>query len=604
MWRFKKIEPGMPERHPRESEFFRLTEPDEAVVREFIQNALDARYENETVGVRIYLGDTEQPRSFPYLDILVPHLCASDFDLPCDSGKISFLTIEDFGTTGLNGDTGRSDSNFYNFWWREGISDKSGRSGGRWGLGKTTFHLVSQIRTFWGITMRRDDNRTLLMGKTLLKPHEIGHDVFDYAGYFCTDGWNPIEDNNVIREFKRDFNVKRNADPGLSIVIPFPVSEISLEGMVRSVLRHYFYAIIAGKLRVELCENGSEPVVLDGNNLIEVIHSVNWKGTDWENIDVENMINFVRSAVYNTESRIELNVSDMGSPEITENSFSDLEDLREKFRGGDVCHFRVPVEVRPMGQRTGMNTYISIHVQKILGLPRPMEFYVRSGILITDLKTLGNRPVFALLLADDEPVARFLGDCETPAHTNWNERTEGFKEKYENAVNLLRFIKKCIVRTVSILDEPPSERQIEFLKDVFSIPLQEEEKGKKEGSGKPPEKIESEEPLFIVNSVKQGFSVLLNPLKYDTPFPFPFPFRAIIRMAYDTRRGNPFAQYERFDFDVGSDSISISEQTDCVIHRKEGNLIEIEVKGKNLKLTVKGFHPERDLVVAVKKVES
>ena len=203
MWRFRKIEPGVVERNPRESEFFRLTEPDEAVVREFIQNALDARYEQETVRVRIYIGRARGREISTYLNELSPHLSASGFNRVGDSEIIEFLTIEDSGTTGLDGDTGRSDSNFYHFWWREGISAKTGRRAGRWGLGKITFHLVSKIRTFWGFTVRKDDSRALLMGKALLKPHQVNSDIFDYAGYYCDENWQPVEEPKARRRRPR-----------------------------------------------------------------------------------------------------------------------------------------------------------------------------------------------------------------------------------------------------------------------------------------------------------------------------------------------------------------------------------------------------------------
>jgi len=599
MWMFRKIEPGVPERNPREGEFFRLTEPDEAVVREFIQNALDARNDN-MVSVRMYLGEAEYHRVSKYFDSLYPHLRASGLEFPSGGGRVRFLTIEDYGTTGLDGDIKRSDSNFYNFWWREGISAKGGRLGGRWGLGKTTFHLVSQIRTFWGLTVRSDDNRTLLMGKVLLKPHQIGSEVFNYAGYYCNNDWSPVEDEKLIENFKRDFNVSRNSKLGLSVVVPFHVSEITREGMMRSIIRHYFYAILAGILEVKLGENGSDSEILNRETLIDRIYSINWNGTDWRDINVGEVLGFVRSAIaaIKVSDLTELNSDDPSAFEITENSFPDIENLREKFRRGDVCHFRLPLKIKQAGpETTEMDTYISIHLQRLSTLHGPVEFYVRSGILITENKTLGNRPILALLVAEDEPVAKFLGDCETPAHTNWNERTEGFREKYENAVRLLRFIKKCMFKIVSLLDEPPQERQVEFLKDIFSVPIPEEEEGwDKRRPQRPPEDIKREPPLFNITAISGGFRVSLNPQRQDVSFPF----RIIVKMAYDTRRGNPFTQYEKFDFDVSRDPITMIEN-DCNILRKENNSIEIEVKGQNFELAVKGFHPDRDLVIVARE---
>ena len=80
------------------------------------------------------------------------HLSACNF-LPKDyarSNRIKFITIEDSGTTGLDGATGEDGSspekgnNFYDFWWREGMSGKRGREAGRWGLGYFPMQEVSK----------------------------------------------------------------------------------------------------------------------------------------------------------------------------------------------------------------------------------------------------------------------------------------------------------------------------------------------------------------------------------------------------------------------------------------------------------------------------
>ncbi len=78
-----------------------------------------------------------------------------------------------------------------------------------------------------------------------------------------------------------------------------------------------------------------------------------------------------------------------------------------------------------------------------------------------------------------------------------------------------------------------------------------------------------------------------------------FPLRVTIKMAYDTFRGNPFKQYEEFDFDV-SNTLNISSQ-DCNILKKIKNVIEIEVTGKKFKIEVTGFDSNRDLAVNIRK---
>lgn len=605
MWKFKEIEPGIPERNPHEAEFFRLTDPVSAVIREFIQNALDARApDTNEVHVRVCIGTEDSEELSRFFSRLTEHLSAPEIrTLGIPDGippSIPYLTLEDFGTTGLDGDTGwAADSNFAKFWHGEGTSLKSGHHAGRWGLGKTTFHLASKIRSFWGVTVRIDDRKQLLMGKALLRTHRVGNSLYNYAGYYVKDEWKPEDDPHTIDTFKKCFGIARNnTETGFSIVIPLPDEEITRDNVVRAVIRHYFYAILAGILTVKIAVFPSHNALLtlDRGNLISTALSLNWNGTDWEGVDIKEMLNFVQSSIQNTDL-LELNIRNSSNPEITEDSFDNLEDMRTRFRQGEICSFRIPVTVQ-LKDKPESPSFYSIHVRKMPALKKALEFYVRSGILITEIKTLGNRPIIALFTAEEEPVTQFLGDCETPAHTNWNERTEGFKEKYHNATKILGFIKNSVRKIVSILDEPPRERQVDFLKEIFSIPVVleeiEEEEGETGKRPKPP--FERKEPLFIVSRISGGFTITLNPERDAASFPL----HAIVKIAYDTRRGNPFSQYEVFDFDLGSENILIQSQ-DCDIVKAEKNEMEITVTGPAFSLRVQGFDPNRDLVIDIKE---
>jgi hypothetical protein len=109
MWKFKELETGMPERDPRETEFFRLPGPSEVLVREIIQNSLDAKRNDEPWSqVRFTFGSVKRREIDQYLDGLIPHLAACELNLPdlTREASLHFLTIEDFGTTGLDGATG------------------------------------------------------------------------------------------------------------------------------------------------------------------------------------------------------------------------------------------------------------------------------------------------------------------------------------------------------------------------------------------------------------------------------------------------------------------------------------------------------------------
>lgn len=601
MWRFRELADGEPERDPHEAEFFRLTELAEAVVREVIQNSLDASRDGENpVRVCFTFGEREKENVRDYFDDLEPHLRACNLQPPdySNSDRISFLTIEDFGTTGLDGATGedgrrpRERSNFYNFWWYEGKSRKSGREAGRWGLGKTTFHLSSKLRSFWGLTVRQDDSRKLLMGKALFKTHRIDEAVYHYYGYFTAKNYKPIDNEQDIRIFKQKFSIRRNDEPGLSLVIPMPDDEINGTSVIRSVIIHYFFAIMKGILTVEIRELGNY-WSLNSDNLINIACSQDWQGTPWEGVNVVKLMQFINDSIHATDI-IELTFSEEEIPEITEDFFSNrIGELRNSFNTGNLLSFRIPVIIKKVNEPLS-STYFNVFLKKYPQLKQSDEFYIRSGITISGVRMMGNRPVRGLFAAEEIPITSFLGDSETPAHTEWNERTEGFREKYEHASRTLRFIKKSMGKIASILDTPPQERQKDFLKEIFFIPERISEEGE-DRTRKPDIPPFRRRPVpFEITRIKRGFKVSLS--RNDISLPI----RARVTVVYDVRRSNPFKQYDIHDFDLGGSSISINS-TGCTILSKNRNIMEIEITRNNFTLEVTGFDSKRDLVINTKE---
>ena len=159
MWYFRRKAPGEKIRNPIQGEFFAteaIEGPGEALVRESVQNSLDARAGNGPVSVRIRLATG--PQALPGSDVADlfgpawPHYGASGNGLhaaPRRGDPCPYLLIEDFGTRGLTGDPQQSDPDpapgsrnpFFLFFRAEGLSAKGGTDLGRWGIGKFVFLL-------------------------------------------------------------------------------------------------------------------------------------------------------------------------------------------------------------------------------------------------------------------------------------------------------------------------------------------------------------------------------------------------------------------------------------------------------------------------------
>jgi hypothetical protein len=604
MWRFKTLSIGEPERDPHEVEFFNLTGIAEVVVREFIQNSLDAKCDDCSI-VRITFEKTSKEKAENFFENLENHLGASNFySSELTKAEVPFLTIEDFGTSGLDGATGEGGerpegkNNFYNFWWYEGKSEKTGKERGRWGLGKTTFHVASKIRSFFGLTIRQDDNRKLLMGKALLKTHKINSDTFTYNGYFTDEGYNPYSDDNLLKQFADSFALLRDGEPGLSLVIPFPHSEITPSEVLKSIMIHYFYPIMNESLEIMLRYDGKEEE-LNSRNFIEVASKQDWKGTSWENVGVKELLDFVHACEEKSVS-IELKITNPKNPEITAESFQDqLDFLREKFNSGEIISLRVPVQIKEVNEKS-IDTYFDVFIQKKKDNSPADEYYVRSGITITDIKMISGFPVRSLFIAEDEAIAKFLGDAETPAHTDWKERTEGFAEKYEHARRKLRFIKKGVSSILNYVYLPPKELKKDFLKDIFYVNVDPEiEKEEEEDtSGKVKEDIPKSKPRkYQLTKIDGGFRLTKSKNEIEPPL------KVRITCAYDTRKGNPFKNYELYDFDLGNSEFNFSS-TGCTVAQRKDNKIELTIEEKEFDFEVTGFDKLRDVVIDIKEIDS
>lgn len=604
MWRFSTVPLGQPERSPREAEFFKDNDLPSSLVRETIQNSLDARsIDKKNIFVRFTFETHPRKNVDPYYKDLLDHLRSCEFENSYQAGNdIAFLLIEDFGTRGLDGPITRdiggveSKSNYYNFWWREGISKKEGRAAGRWGLGKTVINLSSQLRSFWGLTVREDDKKELLLGKALLRTHNHGGQLYNYFSYFSdAQDSQPLTMGAELSEFKRRFKITRGiTEPGLSLVIPLPKNTLTPESLIKSSIMHYFFPIMKNDLTVEI-KNPDGIITLNSNTLSREAMKQNWEDTEWQNTPVERLMSFIEEVCNCSNDKVfDLLVLENQS-KISAELFGDyLQTAKDLYAGNKLLAIRVPVKIS--SKKTNLLTsHFDIYMKKDDQLEKPNEFYVRAGITVSGIRLLrGN--VHALLHAHDEHVSRFLGDSENPAHTDWKERTEDFQEKYNAATATLRFIRSSLREISKIVDIAPTQIDHDFLKDIFY--LEEAEIGQTPDINPPPGPFTPIKPsprIFSLTQRHGGFRVTLSEENIALPF------IALLRVAYETRKGNSFSNYHPFDFNFEGDSIKTQVKSAKLVSAT-GNKINIIIENRDFELVAEGFDKNRDLVVDIRKV--
>lgn len=642
-WRFKPNSRDDMDVDPIQGEFFTTRDIgniSNAVIREGIQNALDERDREAlgTVKVRIFLSGEKcalQPVQYsPLLQTLLPHLKAKKSGLaalPDLTGKMKFLVFEDFYTKGLEGDPeefyvegGDGNShNFYYFWRNVGRSGKTDDKLGRWGLGKTVFPASSKINTFWGLTVRKSDQRKLLMGQSILRIHnrddhkreESGYKPYGiYGKYHSNDCFAvPVEDEKQLIKFERLFNLQRGSMSGLSLVIPFCSDEITLDHLAYSVIEQYFYPILQGKLVVEISEE-DKTVFLERASIESTINEINFKllngAEEFKVREKENIVKLFDFAKWTLgiqdEDFYSLSPLDLSKKPRWQKAtlFADeksLDLLRDKFERGERVAFKVPLKYHPVNGQP-KTCFYDAFLEKDTLLTRPENLFVRDGITITGISSLDKGLVRGMVIIHDVDLARMLGDSENPAHTEWQADSRNFKGKYVDGKDALSFVKATLKQLYENLQRPIQGIQKDLLVDFFSIPktteaetthrdLQKKDHGPNETEEEQIPILSGKKKPFIVEQIHTGLKLFKNPDAQDVPESIR------IKLGYDVPRGNPIASYQELDFDVARSPVKI-ESKGVYFTKKEKNVLEFDIESDtDFQIVLTGFDEKRDLFV-------
>jgi disulfide oxidoreductase YuzD len=609
-WNFIKYPLGMTIRDSTAGEFFSVDAIDKSaqgLIREGIQNSMDARIEKgKPLRIRIFLGQIDNPDSAKvWFEGAWLHYDADDKleSKPKPNDPISYLVFEDFGTTGLQGNTEQTrdlgskiKNPFFYFFRAEGRSGKGEQDRGRWGVGKHVFAQTSRVKTFWGFTVRNDDKKKLLMGRSILRSRLVDDDFYSPDGYFGQENTNdltlPLSDPKILNQFSIDFNLARKDEPGLSVVVPYIDEEIALENIQSAVTEEYFYPIVKGDLEV-IIETTNESLQINSATFLEISNGrlpiLDIVRKSLENLDrdlfILNPCNSQKPSWYR-----ELIPADM------------LINMREKYQKGEILALQPSLTIRPkFGEEK--NAFFRVFIKQDKDESGKVIF-IRKGLIISRVKAPQTRGVQSLVVIEDEPLAKLLGDSENPAHTEWQK--SNIKDKYINATAYIEFVANIVSNLVNTLSVEENTVDDNLILDIFSLPLTNneeqpkrttEKKGEKPGTvTKPPlPPPPPRENKFILSQVKGGFSVTSGSDKLS------FPLRLEVRVAYDVRKGSALGRYNISDFRLDQPPVKIKKPYKGLqIIKIRENMILANITKDDFELLVTGFDENRDLYVKVK----
>jgi hypothetical protein len=614
-WSFRRMGRGEINQDPFQNEFFIPTEGlADGLVRETIQNSLDARSSGEPVRVRYTFPaePLDRLKATVYLRGLREHLpLGSDAII---DGNVSYLVVEDFNTVGLRGDplqeddaspeTGVPRNDYYYFWRNIGRSDKSENDRGRWGLGKTVFPASSWIGSFWGLTVR-DDGSSYLMGQSVQKTHSFDGRKYAPYGYFGLhedEFCRTVATRDKLESFIADFGLSRKGQAGLSVVIPFTRGDdLKPNAVLKSAVAHFFYAVLAGDLTIEIVRD-NVLVLVNRDSLREVAaNQIEWDGDKQLHSRIKLFDLAAWSLSLAADQRTELVRQSKGAPkwDIDLIPPSVRAALRERFDRGERIGMTVPVAIERKG-RAPLDASFEVYLEGDRDLGRGDDHYVRQGMTIAGMPMLGTKPNRGLVVVTDKNLSALLGDAENPAHTEWLPRATKVRERYVRGPSTVSFVRNSLNQLIRLLAQPPAGIDKNLLRDIFFIHTVAERPDPETPEGHGPKRKGPNAPAvppppargqaFRIVRLPGGFRIVGAP---DGPAPG----AAIdVDLAYEIRKGNPFKRYDRCDFDVKNKPIVVS--SDGVrVEEQDLNRLRFIIEKPDFAVEVKGFDVRRDLRV-------
>lgn len=623
VWHFNPRRPCDRMRDSANDAFFTaesLENLSEALVREAIQNSLDAAERTEAgvreVRVRIRLVAQATVEASAMLRSLF-NGAEEHFRAGVEaSGRSSafntepgYLVFEDFGTTGLNGDVATwrledsTGNGFWSFFRAEGRSAKSGESLGRWGIGKQVFPTASAVNAMFGVTVRGDDPRRVLMGSAVIRSRTVQGRDYDPDGWFglkedADQPVLPVVDREFIDRFASAFKLERRDKKGLSIVVPWVDERVDPDDLRSGIVRNFFWPILQGELVVELetpkgaWEINHESLALHRALLppgeAAVLEFAAWAAF----VSPENFVKLPVDAASKPDWRA------IGNELLTD---SIVADVQKRLVKEQRVAIEIPIRVRPKDPSAGGERLSRFHVFFTSCRDNGHRtVFLRDGIVITDIRApllSGSR---SLVVIDDRPLAGLLGDAEGVNHTQWQKDSPKFHNRYVYGADTIRFVTRSAHEIVQRLHAAEKKGDPTLLLDLFFLSADsgEAEKTRKPVSGdngehsEPPGDAKRKPRRFDIRKVEDGFRLVAG----DTP-PEKFPVRIRVEAGYAVRRGNPIKRWAPDDFQFVRAPLRLEPKPIGVSWQENGNTMELEVRQADFVFGVCGFDRRRDLVV-------
>lgn len=580
-WKFYEYRPGETRHDSSSEKFFGALA--ESLVREFVQNSLDAAVDKGEKPVRITINEKSLSKDVvaPYLgDLsgLPKHLRACG--IKAKGSNIRFVVLEDFNTKGLEG--GNREDFFHN-----DNRTKKTHGGGSHGIGKAIFSASSEINTFFGYSIC-GNNESVLQARAILETHQLENSEYQ-----------PYGDLIIVAKGHGDFIgkifMRRRNEKGLSVAIPYcDVDDIELKDIEESCLRQCYLPIYQGRLEIRVGDKE-----FNKQNLLDHI----------ETAPAVNLVMGYETVPEDQKIKDQVNQSDWrgnkgGSSPLFERIKKGVEELKEE--ADQEPSFFIELEVKLPTRKRNIAEYGKVEVLiKKSNEDQEQSFdFWRDDLLITNARRRRLPKGFsAVVMIANNPLSALLRKLEDPGHTKWEAgRLPGdVKEEYKYVRELVEFIKRLPIDIINRIKESPLNLDKNFFADyfpAFSSGTTPKSKGvgEQEYGDQVPEVIDSRPQDFDYRPKPKGFILRLKERENH-------PDTVTVEVAYGTNIGDginigdPFKNYDRRDFIFREDiklSCKHGKRISC-----DGNSAVYAIKDGDFRLSMTGFDPDRELKIKI-----
>ena len=579
-----------------------------------------------------------------------------NLDLLNKEDDLDFLIFEDFNTTGILGETNqlRQERNngerncWFSFVWYLGNIGKgsSGEDGGSEGEGRQVFSYVSKIRSFFFLTIRKDDpNNKLLMGLSFLSPHEIAGKSYEGIGRWGVTGksdngnnislplsyienkeQNLLNNSKIIDYIESELKLERGWKIGTSVIVPFYNSNIlTEEKLIIDTIDQYKVPILLGKLKVQINE-----IELNKDNIRAYIAENLNSIKNYKPNQIINFLDFIEETTkINDEDVIKVKTN-INERTITSQNFNqdELSNCRKKFEEGKVLKFYIPFSViEKIKDSNGVRfetkkTFFYLSVKKTVSGEQGHEELIRYNLPISGERVLDNKDVYCFRDISDPIASKFVKFFEGANHKKIYNTTDKVSKYYKEGsyYNTILLIKKSSEMIYKLLLDSINEVDFTIASDFFNWKSDINENKDKDDDGqsdteeidinRDDEDDDDDDKNIIPFRVSEidtkeinGIRILPKSIKDEDIKYLKYPYKCELRLAYQTEKGNPFNQYNENDFNLSNiDIFTFNREGDITVTSQSENLIIFEIGSPKFNYQITGFEKlgEEDLKFKLK----